>query len=71
MNPGSEPPSEVRVTPLGTIVTVVLVLGLLGLGLYLIAPDWFGGGTTEVAETSDVRPRFPTAQSIPQAQPTT
>jgi ABC-type amino acid transport substrate-binding protein len=71
---GQEPPSEVRVTPLGTVVTVVLVLGLLGLGVYLIAPGWFGGGTTDVAEKTDVRPRFPTARSMqgepPRAEPT-
>ena len=46
---GQEPPSEVRVTPLGTVVTIVLVLALLGLGVYLIAPGWFGGFTPLIA----------------------
>lgn len=39
MSNGHDPNTEVRFTPLGILTSLVLVVGLIGLGVHLIAPD--------------------------------
>lgn len=56
MASGNDQHSDVRITFLGTIVSLVLVAGLIGLGVYLIAPGLFAGlfgeeGKVAVVET--------------------
>jgi ABC-type amino acid transport substrate-binding protein len=59
MASGNDPHSDVRITFLGTIVSLLLVAGLLGLGVYLIAPGLFApfiGGERPVVVEAPLPP---------------
>jgi ABC-type amino acid transport substrate-binding protein len=72
MASGNDPQSDVRITFLGTIVSLLLVAGLIGLGAYLIAPGLFApflGEEKEVAEAPPPPPPVALATAAPVAAP--
>jgi ABC-type amino acid transport substrate-binding protein len=74
MASGNDQHSDVRITLLGTIVSLLLVAGLIGLGVYLVAPGLFApflGGEKEVAEAPPPPPPPPVAlaTAVPVAAP--